>query len=220
MVALALTRAETAVIVRRIEPELAKFADDYDEDKYPPAKLAELRRVFAGAQEVTGSDIEAALVWKYGHTGKTNYPRRQHELAIRISKLWLANPIVHGAPPAAAFDRWMSSLGSTSFITVCFLLHLANPKDLPILDQHNFRSVKRHLTDVRPGIVVRARPSRFEDLILVRDFSVAVRRDWNRHCESARPSADRLDHYLMMHGKSLKVRRGRRLNRSGVTTTE
>jgi hypothetical protein len=216
----ALTPAETGVIVRRIEPELATFADDYDKGKYPPAKLAELRRVFAGPEKVTGSDIEAALVWKYGHTGKTNYPRRQRELAIRIGKLWRANPIVPGAPPAATFDTWRSRLGPTSFITVCFLLHLANPKDLPILDQHTFRSVNRHLTDVRPGIVVRARPSRFEDLILVRDFSVAVMRDWNRHSESARPSADRLDHYLMMHGKSLKVRRGPSTDRSGLVITE
>jgi len=119
--------------------------------------------------------------------------------------LWQANPIVPGESPRAAFDRWRSLLGPTSFITVCFLLHLANPGDVPILDQHNFRSVNKHLAYVRPGMAPKAKPSRFEDLLLVRDFGVAVRRGWKRYSASAPPTAETLDRYLMMHGKSLKV---------------
>ena len=201
------TGAETGEIVRRMEPELTRFAEQYDELKYPPGELARLRRVFANPGHVTEADIVAALVWKYGNTGKTNYPRRQRALATRISELWQGNAIEPGKPARAAFDTWRSLLGPTSFITVCFLLHLANPDDLPILDQHNFRSVNTHLAYVRPGIVAKARPSRFEDLLLVRNFGVAVRRDWNRHSASAAPTAETLDRYLMMHGRSLKVRR-------------
>jgi hypothetical protein len=205
------TAAETGEIVRRMERDLARFAGRYDEHKYPPAELARLRRVFARPERVTEADIVAALFWKYGNTGKTNYPRRQQALATRISELWQANAIVPGESPRAAFDAWRSLLGPTSFITVCFLLHLANPDDLPILDQHNFRSVNRHLAYVRPGVAVKASPGRFEDLLLVRDFGVAVRRDWNRHSASAPPTAETLDRYLMMHGKSLKVVKARRL---------
>lgn len=154
---------------------------------------------------MTAADILAALVWKYGNTGKANYPRRQQALAKRIAELWQANAIVPGESPRAAFDTWTSLLGHTSFITVCFLLHLANPDELPILDQHTFRSVNRHLSYVRPGLVPKAKPSRFEDLLLVRDFGVVVRRAWKRHSASAPPTAETLDRYLMMHGKSLKV---------------
>jgi hypothetical protein len=200
-----LTTTETGEIISRIEPDLVRFVREYDESKYPPLELARLRRAFSKPETVAEADIVAALVWKYGNTGKANYPRRQYALAKRISAAWSANAIVPGAPPLAAFDRWRSLLGSTSFITVCFLLHLANPNDLPILDQHNFRSVNRHLADVRPGFVTKAKPSRFEDLLLVRDFGAALTRDWNRHSPSPPPHSDTLDRYLMMHGKSLKV---------------
>jgi hypothetical protein len=204
------TSAETREIIRRIDRELARFAAKYDEDKYPPDQLAAFRRLFRRPADVTEVDIEAALKWKYGHTGKARYPRRQRALVARIAKLWRVNPIVPGRPPEPILDYWRSVLGSTSFITVCFLLHLANPKELPILDQHNFRSVNRHLARVRPGMAKKAKPSQFQDLILVRDFGRAVRRDWNRFSTVARPSVDVLDRYLMMHGKALKTAARRR----------
>lgn len=204
-----LTEAETGEIVRRMERNLARVAGQYDERKYPPAELARLRQVFARPKDVTKSDILAALVWKYGHTGKANYPRRQQALAERIGELWKSNAIVPGESARGAFDRWRSLIGPTSFITVCFLLHLANADELPILDQHNFRSVNRHLAYVRPGVTTKAKPSRFEDLLLVRDFGVAVRQGWKRHCASAPPTAETLDRYLMMHGKSLKTGKAR-----------
>jgi hypothetical protein len=124
--------------------------------------------------------------------------------------LWQVNPIVPGRSPETILDSWRAVLGSTSFITVCFLLHLANPKELPILDQHNFRSVSRHLAHVRPGMAVKAKPSQFRDLILVRDFGRSIRRDWSPFSTAARPSADVLDRYLMMDGKALKTRGPRR----------
>ena len=204
-----LTSAELGGIVARVEPELKRFAELYDEGKYPPGELVRLRQAFARPEAVTEADVEAAVVWKYGHTGKTNYPRQQRAVAAKIATFWPGSPIQRGQPPREAFDTWRSHLGPTSFITVCFLLHLTNPADLPILDQHNFRSVNHHLASVRPGVAAKAKPSRFEDLLMVRDFGVAVTRDWNRHSTSAPPSADTLDRYLMMHGKSLKARKRR-----------
>src|SRR5437016_5777590 len=92
----ALTSAETREIIRRIEPELTRLAARYDEEKYPPRQLSEFRRLFGKPENVTESDIEAALKWKYGHTGKANYPQRERALAARIAKLWQTNPIVPG----------------------------------------------------------------------------------------------------------------------------
>lgn len=206
-----LTPGEIGEVVSRIEPKLKHFADKYDERKYPPGELGRLRTVFASPERVTGADITAALVWKYGHTGKTNYPERQRALAARIGRMWPANPIVPGQDARGVFDGWTQVLGSTSFITVCFLLHLANPDDLPILDQHNFRSVMHHLAAVRADVVTTSKPRHFDDLMLVRDFSVSVTREWRRYSASPPPSAEALDRYLMMHGKSLKAS-----NRLGV----
>ena len=45
-------------------------------------------------------------------------------------------------------------------------------------------------------------------LLLVRDFSAAVLEGWERNVASQKPSADSLDRYFMMYGKSLKNRGG------------
>jgi hypothetical protein len=202
-----LTDFETGAIVRGIEPELLRYANQYDEQKYPPAELVRLRAVFVTPESVLEPDIVAALVWKYGHTGKANFPGQQRALAARIAELWSANAMLPAQDPMDAFRRWRALLGPTSFITVCFLLHLVHPDALPILDQHNYRSVNRHLATVRPDLRVKAKPSQFEDLLLVRDFGIAVLGGWERYSNSEKPTAGILDRYLMMHGKTLKPRR-------------
>jgi hypothetical protein len=202
-----LTELETAAVVRGIAPELLRYANQYDEKKYPPAELARLRAVFATPDSVLEPDIVAALVWKYGHTGKANYPKHQRALAARIAKLWSTNAMLPAQDPMDAFSRWRALLGPTSFITVCFLLHLVQPDAVPILDQHNYRSVTLHLATVRPGLGGKAKPSQFSDLLLVRDFGLAVLGGWERYSTSEKPPADVLDRYLMMHGKAHKPRR-------------
>jgi len=201
-----LTESQTVAIVRKIDPEFRWYVAQYDERKYPPAELHRLRDAFARPASVSGSNIKAALVWKYGHTGKDNYPKRHLELGMRIAKLWPDNAIQPGHDPECAFQQWWELLGPSSFITVCFLLHLANPDDIPILDQHNFRSVNYHLMTGSRTRLSKAKPIRFEDLVLVRDFSKVVLRDWGKAGVGATPSASDMDRYLMMHGKEMKKR--------------
>jgi hypothetical protein len=69
--------------------------------------------------------------------------------------------------------------------------------------------VNRHLAAVRLDLAGKARPSQLEDLLLVRDFGLAVLGGWKRYSNSEKPTADILDRYLMMHGKALKPRRRR-----------
>lgn len=202
-----LTEFETGQLVRDIEPELLLYANQNDEQKYPPAELIRLRRVFKKPESVAKGDILAALVWKYGHTGKLNFPRRQRELAARIAEMWSDSPMRSSEPPLETFQRWRTSLGQTSFVTICFLLHLVHSDALPILDQHNYRAVNRHLAAIHPDLNIKAKPSQFEDLLLVRDFDIAVLGGWERYSESEKPTADILDRYLMMRGKALKSRR-------------
>jgi hypothetical protein len=192
--------------VRAIEPDLVRYAKQYDVRKYPPTELVRLRTVFAIPGSVIECDIVAALVWKYGHTGKTNFPMRQRALASRIAEIWSANRMFPNLDPMETFQKWRKFLGSTSFITVCFLLHLINPATLPILDQHNYRSVNRHLRRLRSDFVVKAKPSQYEDLLLVRDFGNVVLEGWQRYSNIETPTADILDRYLMMHGKAQKSR--------------
>lgn len=102
--------------------------------------------------------------------------------------------------------RWSDRL-PTAFITVCFLLHLVHYPDIPILDINNYRSVNEHVAVLRPAHQRKQKPSQFEDLLLVREFSIAVMRGWESYGSSERPTGDLLDRYLMMYGKWLKSSR-------------
>ena len=200
-----LTEFETEKIVLCVAAQLLRYAGRYDERKYPPGELDRLRAAFTLPDSVSESDIEAALVWKYGKysdTEKRNYPAAQRELAARIARLWPENAMRPTQNPKDDFDRWRQLLGTTSFITICFLLHLVQPRRLPILDKNNFLSVNRRLARVRPDFRERKKkPSQFEDLLLVRDFGIAVLCRWEEYTNSEKPSADMLDRYLMMRGK-------------------
>ena len=211
---LVLAPAQIRSIILAIEPELSRFAEQYDERKYPPAELKRLREAFAHPGSLGVTDVLDALVWKYGHTGKENYPGQQRALGVRIAEAWPENAIRSSEDPEDAFRRWRKLIGPTSFITVCFLLHLVRPTELPILDQHNYRAVTRHLADAGLPLVAKAKPSRFDDLLLVMDFTNAVLGGWQECARSATPGPDTLDRYLMMKGKAIKPHRNSR--RSGV----
>jgi hypothetical protein len=93
-----LTEFETEKIVQCIAAQLLRYAGQYDERKYPPGELDRLRAAFAMPDSISESDIEAALVWKYGKysdTEKRNYPAAQRELAARIARLWPENAMTH-----------------------------------------------------------------------------------------------------------------------------
>src|SRR5262245_26029436 len=105
--------------------DFQSFVAKYDDRKYPPAAIDRLRGSFSCPQTINHANIEEALIWKYGHTGKANYPERQRALAARIADLWPANAIESTESEEAVLARWQGLVGTTSFITICFLLHLA-----------------------------------------------------------------------------------------------
>jgi hypothetical protein len=203
-IVLELSDSQIETVIRQISTDFQSFVELYDERKYPPEILEQLHRAFRGPGTIERAHVEAALMWKYGHSGKSNYPERQRKLATRIATLWKSNAIRSDEPVEAAISRWQQILGSTSFITVCFLLHLCRPDDVPILDQHNFRSVNFHLAHAAGGLASRATPRRVEDLLLVKDFIVVVRANWSTWLARPAPSIASIDRYLMMHGKWLK----------------
>ena len=202
---LELTDSETGTVIRAVAANFQPFVNKYDERKYPPAVLDRLRASFRRSETITRPEVEAALFWKYGHTGKTNYPDSQRKLANRIGELWAENAIRPDEDAESAITRWQRLLGPTSFITVCFLLHLCRPDTVPILDQHNFRSVNFHLTNATGRPPQRAAPRQVRDLTMVRDFISLVHENWPRWSNGKTPSRTDIDRYLMMHGKWLKA---------------
>lgn len=202
-----LTADQISRVVRAISTELKLYVSEYDEQRYPPEELSRLRKKFARPGDVVATDIEAALIWKYGHSGKDNYPERQRRLAARISDAWPSCLISPGCDPSIALQAWHTHVGRTSFVTFCFLLHLANPTTFPILDQHNLRSVNHHLGLM--GSLAKAAPRTLADLDLVRRFGERVLERWSPVTGTPAPTPDELDRYLMMHGRSLKAARQR-----------
>lgn len=201
-----LSDAEAASIITAIRCDLATYESQYDFKKYPAAVIEELRRTFAEPESVSFSAVETALKWKYGHLGKQNYPGAQRQLAVRIADLWPSVGIHPGEDPRQAFERWQKLL-PTSYITACFLLHLVNPREMPILDQHNYRCVNHLLSGAGRDVKAKKIPSGYGDLLLVRDFIAEARRNWTKVTGEPAIEADRLDRYLMMHGKALKPKR-------------
>lgn len=191
---------------RAMASDFGYYLARYDEAKYPPQILERLRLLFSRPDWFRPEDVELALRWKFGHLGKEDYPSTQRALARKIAGLWPEHRIRADESPQEVMVRWREFVGSTSFITICFLLHLVAPDEWPILDQHNFRAVQRLLADRRRTLAAKARPSTADDLVLVRDFVAGVRHVWVRVNRRPAPSAAAVDRYLMMFGKALKAR--------------
>jgi hypothetical protein len=102
--------------------------------------------------------------------------------------------------------------GKNRFITVAFLLHLLHPRQVPIIDQHNFRAVNALLASGRPAWKIRRRPSQYADILLVGAFMEAVLTAWRRRSPESVPSKRDLDKFLMMYGKAIKERFQKRLH--------
>jgi hypothetical protein len=156
---------------------------------------------------VTSDDLRAALVWKYGHTGKQRFPQQHNALIADLAAMWPEQAPRPGESPRDALVRWATVVRRpggprVKIVTVAFLLHLCFPDDLPILDQHNFRAVCRLMAAVDGRWAwSRTVPTHADDVILVAEFVRGLRAAWSG---SATPDRDRLDRYLMMRGKAWK----------------
>ena len=205
-----LTLEEAVEVARAIAKDFHHYLRKYEEKKYPLTELAELRTAFSSLVLVTEAIIRRALIWKYGNWGKTRIPEAHERIAKKIAAVWRELPPGGNEVMAINLARWAHKVSQTSFITGCFLFHLSDHANAPILDQHNYRAVNYYFKQVRPGWRGKAKPSKVEDLILVKDFMEAVLKNWSDHISCPRPSPDKLDRFLMMFGKSLKVKAGRK----------
>lgn len=197
-----LSAAEAQRIAALISSDLHDYIRRYDTRKYPPDIYDRVRRAFLTPARVRPTDIETAILWKYGHLGKSGYPKQHAKLIRDLQRLWPAFARSEMIGPEATSRFWFNALGRPkAFVTIAFLIHLLHQDELPIIDQHNFRAVNHYMTMVRRSWLSKQVPSRMDDLALVADFVKLVRSAWP--AGEPRPSARDLDKYLMMFGKAL-----------------
>lgn len=198
------TAEEAVVLAARILPDLDRYASSYDVKKYPPADYQHVRERFQRPEDVTGKDVRLALMWKFGHIGKARIPGRHERLIEEIAECWPS--VVQDLPltPHDVFRQLEEKFGGPKrFITVACLTHLMFPNWVPLIDQHNFRSMNHHMNAVRPAWRSPRVPSIYEDIAVLDRFLTMVIEQWP--ASSAAPSRMILDRYLMMHGKTLKA---------------
>ena len=197
-----LTLTETDHIVQKISPILLTVTNEYDFRKYPANEYHALKDEFA-ALAAPQASIEKALVWKWGHWGKPNFPQHHRVLIAEIQALWkdfLDSEATRR--PHDTFRWWQGRLGrSTTYITAAFITHLVHHQQaLPIIDQHNFRAMNALIASARPGHCHKKKPSNWDDIALLKSFMDLL-------CERlpAIGFGD-LDRFLMMYGRNHVVR--------------
>lgn len=200
-----LSEEEARRVVERIRPYFDEYVSKYDERKYPPGVYEDLLRAFGAPDEVTGSDIRTAILWKFGHLGKQRIPSHHESLISCIQERWpVLSPAILGSP-GEAFNRLDTAVGGPHrYITVSFLLHLLRPSEVPLIDRFNFRAMNYYFDEVRPGWRSKHRPSVYSDLETVSNFLNAITRGWQIVDASSLPAKRDLDRFLMMKGKALK----------------
>lgn len=205
----ALNDVEARRIARMIVPDLQSYCMSYDTKKYWPTVYKEVCAAFDCPKSVAPDTLRDALLWKYGHLGKANYPRNHSTFIRDLQRLWprfVKSGIVE---PGAVLRFFEQQSGRTkAFVTFAFLIHLLNQSTLPIIDQHNYRAVNHFVKAVRRSWAVKKAPRHLDDLYLVRDFIAEIRKHWPQG--ERRPNARTLDKFLMMYGKSLKAAPRRR----------
>ena len=82
-----LTNHEAGEIANIIAPIFDKVVADYDFAKYPAEDYKRFKNEFSALNENNGL-IEEALVWKWGHWGKSNYPRKHRSLVAETEVHW------------------------------------------------------------------------------------------------------------------------------------
>jgi hypothetical protein len=197
-----LTRAEAARVARGIAPSFPAVVNRFDGSKYPDDVYQRLLEEFAPESLATPRrSIPDALCWKYGYWRKVNFPLRQKLMMQRVASKWPRHSRL--ITPEETFVRLNSQL-KIRYISAAFLTHLLYPTQIPIIDQHNFRAMN--------GLMRRKagrEPTRYEHLVELKQFIREVLEAWPKG-STERPGERELDKYLMVYGKSLKVRRKRR----------
>jgi len=201
-----LTEEEADVVVELMRQCFEEHVAKYNEQKYPPRIYEDLRRVFGLVSQVSVGDIRTAVLWKFGHLGKKRIPRHHERLIWSLQRQWPALCPSLSGPTVEVFTNLKNAIGGRDpFITSAFFVHLLRPREVPIIDQHNFRAMNHYCATVRAGWRLKSKPRTYEDLATLSSFLSDVRSRWAAVDQSTVPDERRLDRFLMMYGKALKA---------------
>lgn len=204
------TPLEARAIVGAIEPQFADFVMSYDTKKYPSDVYQDALAKFRHPANVSPDTLRNALLWKYGHLGKSAIPQHHERLIAEIQSGWSKFVAVLPETPEETFAVLDRDFGGKSrFITVAFLLHLLHHDEVPIIDQHNFRAVNALMTDARPGWPSKKKPSRYADIVVITEFMEGVLAAWGQIALDSLPNDREFDKFLMMYGKAIKRTKNR-----------
>lgn len=199
-----ITTAQAQTISDKILPKFNQVLAEYNYKKYPAQAYVEFQNILANPNQGNiNQAISDALRWKWGHWGKTNFPTSHRNLINEICSHWpeFACSGTH-QDAKKDFDWWRGKLGrGRAFISVAFLTHLMHGQSrAPIIDQHNFRSMNYWLNQLTADYKGKRAPSQWQDIQNLKAFMDAL-------LQHIPYSSDELDKYLMMHGRSVKVRK-------------
>lgn len=187
--------------IRGISKIFDCYLNQYDIKKYPLEIYKNAKRSFS-SKSSTNNEIANALNWKYGNLGKNNFPKSHKSIIIEVEKLWkdFANSNAKDSP-RSTFEWWkhrLSNGNSGRFITIAFITHLVHyRKNVPIIDQHNFRAMNYFLNNSILNSDSKKNPSNWSDIENLGRFISEVSKNLNRKNEDT-------DKFLMMFGKELK----------------
>lgn len=196
------TKNEINQILARIEPIFEQVLGTYDFNKYPASNYEQFKNTFSAFLN-PNDEISNAMLWKWGHWGKENYPQSHRNLIAEIKILWPQYVIFSQEYTAKqTFQWWFSHLNrQTTYITVAYITHLVHHMDdLPIVDQHNFRAMNALLGCLRKPQRIKKKPSNWNDILELKSFMAAINHKLPQR------SFSEIDRFLMMYGKNYVAR--------------
>lgn len=193
-----INQTEAQQIAQFILSCFSQISKKYDFKKYPKCVYDRCKLKFS-ALNPDDQDIHDALVWKYGHWGKPNFPPAHCKLIQEVQKLWpqfIKTGNHHS--PYGTFQWWKSKFPKNRYITVAFITHLIHHNSaIPIIDQHNFRAMNTLIDIVKKNYSYKKAPSSWQDMLDLKAFMAILLPHLNN------VDMSELDRFLMMWGKSV-----------------
>ncbi len=205
---------ESSAICDILSPIFDKHAKKYDEKKYSP-EIYECAKSEFSARKLQNSQIENAIKWKYGKTNSSGITGAHKAIISEVQGLWPSFVDESGGFTAEQTFNWWSAAfrRNTTYITAAYITHLVHGSEgIPIIDQHNYRAMASLIKSVRPSFKVKNVPTNWSDIITLKSFMHSI-----QHSLAGRTLGD-IDRFLMMYGKSIKMRRGRNQLKSATST--
>jgi hypothetical protein len=179
-----------------------KYVEGYDYNKYPKVKYNLAKKSFS-TLDVSSAQIREILNWKYGNVGKSNTPQSHKNIIKRVIIKWPKFLQSESSKDAEdTFNWWHNALyvgKSRPYITVAFITHLIHFKrNIPIIDQHNYRAMNYLLNNRLNLNEVKKNPSTWQDIVELMKFIEKISALNNKK------TSDEIDKFLMIYGKSIK----------------